>query len=285
MYQSYCAGHPEAMNLLRRVMSQHPSDWESFEQQCWVMVSRLSDLKDGGPISSLSRHRPGFLGVPMDTVNEQRRHAASTITPGSRPSSRLVKEVDHAPDKNQSRLIFMDYLIKPVQRICKYPLLLEQLKPRASLAGSDDIMFAIENAIQIMRNVAASVDEARRRREAITKSSLIISRFVLPPPSPSFTPSPLAALQSPLHNLTPSFLSSLGPCLLAGSLDVMYYSPRCSFGDLSSITAKYLGAFLYPGGYLILAKIHKGKRYEPRHWFSLTDFEVTGVEGDEGSFY
>lgn len=271
-------------------MSQHSADWELFEQHCSAVASELNNLRDGNPALVVKRSRSSLLEVPMaKTAEQRRRRTMSTISPGSKSSARWTKKVDCTSDSRRSRLVFTDYLIKPVQRICKYPLLLERLKPVRPTFGSDEINTAVENAIQVMRNVAASVDEARHKQEALVKTSLIISRLVLPPPSSPLSP-PSSPLDSnspvgqvlPLHALTPSFLSSLGPCLLAGSLDVMCYSPRCSFGHLPSITAKYLGAFLYSGGYLILTKVHKGKKYEPRHWFSLADFEVAGVESDEG---
>jgi hypothetical protein len=264
-------------------MSQHASEWELFEQRCSVIISRPNNPENSSPVSTSSLYQPDLTD---EATQQKRRRTTSLTSPGSKSTSRSAKEGYRALDKSQSRLAFVDYLIKPVQRICKYPLLLEQLKPRSLLVGSDDVVFIIENAIQIMRSVATSVDEAHRRREAVTKSSLIISRFILPPASPLPSPAscPTAAQQPSVHALTSSFLSSLGPCLLAGSLDVLYYSPYNSMEDFSSLTAKYLGVFLYSGGYIILAKIHKGKKYEPRHWFSLADFEITGGEREEGWF-
>ncbi|KXN89580.1 hypothetical protein AN958_05447 [Leucoagaricus sp. SymC.cos] len=280
VYQTLCAGHPEAMGLIQRVISQYPSEWEVFEQRCWSTASKLDALGDGHYVFNLSRNQsPGLLDVPLSGKSDQkRRRTMSAVTLGSTPST---KESDRLVDTKQPRLVFTDYLIKPVQRICKYPLLLQQLTPKSALFESGEATLVIEDAIQVMRGVASSVDEARRKREAITKSSLIISRFVLPPPSPSLNSGSPISPTAPGHTLAPTFLSSLGPCLLAGSLDVMYYTPRQSLGQIQAITAKYLGVFLYSGGYLILAKIHKGKKYEPRHWFPLTDFEATRVEDDE----
>jgi hypothetical protein len=274
------------MSLIQRVVSQYPAEWETFEQRCWATVARLEALRDDPHIFDLSRNKNhGFLGVPQtERTDQKRRRTMSAVSSGSKSATHCTKEVDRAVDFRQPRLVFTDYLIKPVQRICKYPLLLQQLIPRSRFFVSEDARVVIEDAIQVMRDVASSVDEARRKREAITKSSLIISRFVLPPPSPSLSPSSPVSPTTPPQTLTPAFLSSLGPCLLSGSLDVMYYTPRQSFGQLQSITAKYLGVFLYSGGYLILAKIHKGKKYEPRHWFSVANFEVEAVEGDEGQF-
>jgi len=213
-----------------------------------------------------------------------RRRTIAAVTSVSKPTTQGAKEAERPADSKQPRLHLMDYLIKPVQRICKYPLLLRQLILRSPCVEFSEVTMVVKDAIQVMRDVASSVDEARRKREAITKSSLIMSRFILPPMSPSLSPSSPVSSTSSLHMLTSAFLLSLGPCLLSGSLDVMYYTPRQSFGQLQTITAKYLGIFLYSGGYLILSKVHKGKRYEPRHWFSLADFEITGADSDEGPF-
>ncbi|CAK5262969.1 unnamed protein product [Mycena citricolor] len=163
---------------------------------------------------------------------------------------------ESATKEKSRRLLFQDYLIKPVQRICRYPLLLDQLGPSKKMrrisrpsSSRPPVEVVVESAAQAMRHVASAVDEARHR-QAI---------------------------------LTPSFLSSLGTCLLAGSLDVMHYHSSKRQNSGPNINAKYLGAFLYLGGYLILVKVIKGKVYEPRHWFSLVDFEVVDLEEEDTS--
>ena len=187
-------------------------------------------------------------------------------------------------DKGFRRIAFADYLIKPIQRICKYPLLLDQLLPskvlrlQTSPEGRSDVHVVVESAAQAMRHVATSVDEARHRQDIATQSSLIFSRISLGLASTSAIPSPLVQI------LTQDFLLSLGTCVLSGSLDVMHYHPTRPLGQTSNIKAKYVGAFLYSGGYLILVKVCKGRKYVPRHWFSLIDFEVSDVEDDGGKF-
>ena len=187
-------------------------------------------------------------------------------------------------DKGVRRIAFADYLIKPIQRICKYPLLLDQLLPSKALRsqtspeGPSDVHVVVESAAQAMRHVVTLVDEARHRQDIATQSSHILSRISLGLASASALPSPLAQI------LTQDFLSSLGTCVLSGSLDVMHYHPIRPLGQTSNIKAKYLGAFLYNGGYLILVKVCKGKKYVPRHWFSLIDFEVSDVVDDGGKF-
>lgn len=72
-----------------------------------------------------------------------------------------------------SRLTLCDFLIKPVQRICRYPMLLAQLldDPEDELQ-----MNVVSRALKSMKDVAALVDEARRQKDIATKSKLIIER-------------------------------------------------------------------------------------------------------------
>lgn len=169
----------------------------------------------------------------------------------------------------------MDYLIKPVQRICKYPLLLEQLRPvqfSKDVSPKDvslDIDMVVKESIQAMKDIVAAVDEARHQKDITTKSSLITSRIMRS-----------AASGFPLC-LSSEFLSSLGNCLLAGSLTIIHQRSSDAF---TGTKPKNLGAFLYPGGYLILVRVLKGKIYEPKHWFCLADFDVQDMTTDTGKF-
>lgn len=225
------------------------------------------------------------------------------------------------------RIAMIDYLIKPVQRICRYPLLLDQLLPsktqlRLAYRKSPAIVDAaidvvVESAAQAMRHVASSVDKAKERQSIAIQSTIIHSRIcqglqaqgmLLVPFSHSYSfhsgATPMSNSSSTLHVLsqgqtqmpqqprliTPTFVSSLGPCLLSGSLDVMHYSHPLSARTLGSktkskIKAKYLGAFLYAGGYLILVKASKGRRYEPKHWFSLSGWAMMDVDDEDGIIF
>ncbi|KAG6903483.1 hypothetical protein C0995_005506 [Termitomyces sp. Mi166 len=177
-------------------------------------------------------------------------------------------------EKTTPRLAFLDYMIKPVQRICKYPLILDQLRSGKSVRSSSmsDVDVVVESAQQAMKHVASAVDEARHRQDVAMRSALIASRITLGSPS-------MSSLYPTFKALSQPFLSSLGTCLLAGSLDVIHYSGKPSG---SNVVVKYMGAFLYLGGYLILVKVSKSKVYEPRHWFSLADFDIIDVDETDG---
>ena len=189
-------------------------------------------------------------------------------------------------------------MIKPIQRICKYHLLLDQLKsrvpshphPQQWTGGSDhshfdpgadvDVTFdpaelfsagqtesLVSHACEAMREVVNSVNDDRRKHEDRWKSLLIASRTV-----------PSSSSQSPLPQLTSEFLVALGNCSMGGALDVIYQRPTTNI----MTKAKYLGAFLYEQGYLALVKVGKGKTYEPQHWFPLNDFDVLDLNDEDG---
>ncbi|KAJ6490421.1 hypothetical protein C8R47DRAFT_1124570 [Mycena vitilis] len=285
-YQTFCIGHTQALHLVHRAQQQYPIEWEAYEQHC---ASLIVNLGLDGPDS-----RPGSVRSSSD--GEDRRQQSLPPTPKNRTRTTSLTSLDgavrkvrslHSKDnsldgrKRSHRLAFLDYMIKPIQRICRYPLLLDQLRPGKKLramahpAVRPRTEVVVESATQAMRHVASAVDEARHRADVKMQSSLIASRIALALPAS-------APPNSPTQSLTTGFLSSLGTCLLAGSLDVMHYQSSKPSGNGTNINAKYLGAFLYLGGYLILVKV-KGKIYEPKHWFPLADCTILDLEEEDTS--
>ncbi|ORY23279.1 hypothetical protein BCR39DRAFT_507873 [Naematelia encephala] len=183
--------------------------------------------------------------------------------------SLLADDEAETTSTNRSRLHFRDFLITPVQRICRYPLLLAQLlnsaqlpgpageRPTFDLGDEYDVGVDIERALGAMRGAAEDADEARRVKEVEIKSATVIERL------------------EPHPALSPPFLRSLGACRLIGSLDVLYHHPTLA-PLMAPVKVKYLAAFLYRG-YLILAKVKKGKSYEAKHYFPLEVFELIDI--------
>ncbi|KAF9247353.1 hypothetical protein BU15DRAFT_84864 [Melanogaster broomeanus] len=305
-YQSFCSGHSDAVDLVRKVQQGYPAEWDAFEQRCAALAAEMhldaSLCFTRGEVSEELMDPSASLKLAFE-ARRKRRHSLSSLDPSYRPQSihqafsnvrpgapiLSASESGHS-DKDTSsrrpRLMFMDYLIKPVQRICRYPLLLDQLQETTSVLQSgtlhdsdstsgDSSREAVKVALLTMRTVASSVDEARRRQDLSAKSILIVSRI-----THGLLTSVASHSRPSQVSLSSAFLSSLGPCHLAGSLDVIHYNGS-SIARLGTVTAKYLGAFLFPGGFLVLVKVARSKVYEPKHWFNLSVFELVDSTTDD----
>lgn len=169
---------------------------------------------------------------------------------------------NHTPQPCRARLRFKDILISPIQRVCRYPLLLASLLADVQRdPPPSDVVSSVDAALAVMRNAAESADDARQRREAELKTAAVIER-----------------LES--HNgLTPQLLKQLGTCRLIGALDVLYHHSQHAPLD-RTVKVKYLAAFLYRG-YLILARVKRNK-FEVRHYLPLEVLEIIDIK--EGGF-
>ncbi|TCD67502.1 hypothetical protein EIP91_012307 [Steccherinum ochraceum] len=292
LYEFFCPKHNEAADVIRNAQDQYTSEWDAFEQRCSLLVSHafeLSTLRPSKEDAEIGDHSAS------DSLKRSRRHSTPVLSYTPPPSSFIDPIPSQGADgsfdtrkrkrsggertlpqlpSQVGRLKFMDYLIKPVQRICKYPLMLDQLKSGGDVA-------AVERACAAMRSVVALVDDASMRQAHSVKSALIVSRIApsLPVQAPR-SASPSSPVYSPVEerpsSLTAEFLTSLGACLLSGALDIVQHP---------SSRARYLGSFLYVGGYLVMVKITKGGRvYEPKYWFSLSGFELIDDETDDAAF-
>lgn len=152
MYESFCAGHSQAVDVIRKLQNQ--PEWDLFEKRCAIIVATEGDevLKSPDPVLA-------------------RRH-----------STDVVKLEDTEILPKASRLTMADFLIKPIQRICKYPLILGQLQPDSNfhamrISGKKTPEEQIEGrALDVMKRVAAKVDDARKKMEIAIKSKLIVER-------------------------------------------------------------------------------------------------------------
>ncbi|KAF8557013.1 Dbl homology domain-containing protein [Imleria badia] len=286
-YQSFCSGHSEAFDIVRKVQHRYPAEWDAFELRCAALAAEmhLQDVAEDVILSSESGNHFWDLS--------KRRHSLSSLDALSseNPKAPILSasesgHTDRDTSSRRSRLMFMDYMIKPVQRVCRYPLLFDQLQERTrpqrfsdglneSSSMPRDSQDTVKTALWTMRTVASLVDEARRQQDLIAKSVQIVSRItqgLLTSAATHNRPLQVASLTA--------FLSSLPPCYLSGSLDVIHYRGT-NMGRLGTVRAKYLGAFLFPGGFLVLVKVAKSKAYEPKHWFNLRVFELVDSNLDD----
>jgi len=298
--------------LVQRAKRVSPADWETWEKRCRKCVldnHRYHSLSAPSTSTAVqleldgnSNPSPQGSSVTRSaTTNNNRPNPFMPLRANTAPPH-LVSRHNHHSHGQTPRLEFLDHMIKPVQRICKYHLLLDQLKSRApshsqkwteggsdhshSSPGADvDVIFdhaelfsagqtesLVSHACEVMREVVNSVNDDRRKHEDRWKALLISSRIV--PSSSASSASP------PLPQLTSEFLVTLGNCSMSGALDVIYHRPTTS----TMTKAKYLGTFLYEQGFLALVKVGKGKSYEPQHWFPLKNFDVLDLNDEDCEF-
>lgn len=125
------------------------------------------------PIESASDHttflESSFLRPLDDHIPPVPPIPASALIPNEPPLS-ISQPCASKP------LAFRDLLIKPIQRVCRYPLLLAQLRLPSSVPRSK-AMAQLEIAIKATHLVATKVDRAQELREVARKSALIIERL------------------------------------------------------------------------------------------------------------
>ncbi|PWN50669.1 hypothetical protein IE53DRAFT_368711 [Violaceomyces palustris] len=257
-YQVFCSRHGEALAVIREAERRH-SDWEAFERRCAeiLKISRsamwaASRPSSGTTTPSNQSQSPSPVSyftpiLPLTPANAS--GTGSTATSASTSVHSLIRQ-------NSSRLLFRDFLIKPIQRLCLYPLVFQTLLKYTS-EGAEGYL-ELKEAVSAMRIVADEVDEAGRKRELEMMAELIVSRV------------------EPHQGITPGFLASLGDCKLAGTLDMLHHHQILD-PLVAPLRFRYFSFFLYDS-FLLVTKVRKGHTYECRQWFPLWSAKLSNVE-------
>ncbi|CAO1636265.1 unnamed protein product [Jaminaea pallidilutea] len=279
LYREYCPRHPEAMSVLKEAEKRHNGeDFLAFERMCSNVLrnrpmssrnSSTTDLKalrsgsstPGGPLSSttslstakLSQQGGAFTPLASSTPLSAENVAAFESWAAAAASS---------AQRQSGRLGFADLLIKPVQRLCLYPLIINTLlKYTSPDEASHEPLTA---AFAAMKRAADETDVAGQKRQHFLVAELAASRI------------------EPVANLNSTTVSSFGNIELSGTLDVMYHHPTLA-PLLAPLRFHFLGVFLYAQG-LLIVRVRKTERYEPIYWFPLDRTEMSSAEEHEGLF-
>ncbi|ORZ15340.1 hypothetical protein BCR42DRAFT_416897 [Absidia repens] len=143
-------------------------------------------------------------------------------------------------------LHFEDYLIKPVQRVCRYQLLLKEIlhyTPRGTAEHR-----RLDCALGMMQAVVAGIDRRKYHRDTTERTRLFIDRL---------------DSSSTDGRLDKNSMYMLGNLIMAGAIDVTYSS--LGHTTVSSSRSKYLGCFIF-STYLIM------------HWFPLRLVELEDLQ-------
>lgn len=169
MYQEYCAGHDEALAVIRNV--EFSPEWLAYERRC----SSLAAARERPSLATLlkSSQTPEFNWTSRSGADLARAVSSGDLT---------VRDGPHIRD-GPPRLMLRDLLIKPIQRICRYPLVLASLlgsqADYVKKAGEVEVGEDLESALGVMRVAAEGVDEATRRKASTHRTKLILQRMEL----------------------------------------------------------------------------------------------------------
>ncbi|KAK9764068.1 hypothetical protein K7432_008747 [Basidiobolus ranarum] len=155
-------------------------------------------------------------------------------------------------ESKTTRLPIQSYLMEPIQRICRYPLLLEKLMESTQ---KDTLAFReVLSARNLIRRIAREINEKKRQKEGREKAKILRNRLECVP------------------GLSLEFVHSLGSIVIAGALLVV----NC---QAQSQKVKYHGCVLFES-YLLIIKAKKATSYEPKHWLPLHKIDIHDFNDD-----
>ncbi|KAL8922715.1 MAG: hypothetical protein Q9208_005028 [Pyrenodesmia sp. 3 TL-2023] len=158
-------------------------------------------------------------------------------------------------------LAFEDLLIKPIQRICKYPLLFEELYSNTLETDNAESRAELSKLLGRLREVTKEVDKATSDPDTqakIQRSWRLQDLLVLPDVSTS-----------------PSSLRLLGYPILCGVLYVVWESEHEACGE-------WMLCVLFGSHLLLAAQQSNAERYDVVALVSLTDTQVEQTDDGRG---
>lgn len=183
-----------------------------------------------------------------------------------------------------TRLRFVDFLIKPVQQICRYPLLCGNLlkhAPKVEFSRNTD---RFREALDMMKSVAKQVDEAQKVRMleiATVKLALRMDvHTVRLGQSNLFYMHDLTCVLS-LQPANANLINHLEQVLLVGSAHIIHTDSNIPNASTSVVKASFFGVLLYTT-HVVLIRVKKTNVYEPKHWLPLRLFDLHKVPDGEG---
>ncbi|TPX50050.1 hypothetical protein SeLEV6574_g01124 [Synchytrium endobioticum] len=162
----------------------------------------------------------------------------------------------------QTRLGIRDYLIKPIQRICKYPTLLSELLRLTPTASPEYSLLILARVT--MQSIAAEVDTARRLIENSQRSERLIRRLVTD-----------ASLYIPRPSEVSFPGESIGIMSKGGGLWVAFRNEKDAVTEV-----KYRGVFAFPK-HLLIMKAKKASVYHLKALLRLEEYELRRVSNQD----
>ncbi|OBZ82619.1 Pleckstrin y domain-containing family G member 1 [Choanephora cucurbitarum] len=148
-----------------------------------------------------------------------------------------------------SSIVAKKFLDQPVQRICRYHLLIREIIRYTSPQTAEYDLWNV--VLSEMQDVVSEINDFKLQRDMKERTELFIKRL------------------DEDWRMSKQHLTQLGNLLIAGGIEVTYSALGQSVSK-----PRYLGCFVF-NTYIIMVRPKKVISYEPKHWFPLhlTDFE------------
>ncbi|KAI9705989.1 MAG: hypothetical protein M1836_005395 [Candelina mexicana] len=165
-------------------------------------------------------------------------------------------------DANSKKgLTFADLLIKPIQRVCKYPLLFADLYKHTPVCDCPESHAELEKVLHRLRETAREINKATddpAARVKIERTWLLQDRLIVQ--------------DQPTQNLT---LRSLGHVLLCGVLHV-------AFQTSTGVRGEYMLCVLYKSCLLLATTVPLGYTFTVEALISIADLHIEQADNGKG---
>ncbi|MCJ1280970.1 hypothetical protein MMC26_000288 [Xylographa opegraphella] len=162
---------------------------------------------------------------------------------------------------NRKGLTFGDLLIKPIQRVCKYPLLFADLFKHLPVIDCPESHAEIEKVLFRLRETAMEINKATNdeyARERIQRSWHLQDLLLFPNPI-----------------VAPFTLRSLGHAILCGVLHVAYQPKQ-------GVAGQYMLCTLFSSCLILGAPMENGQNYIILASISLADLHIEAMDNGKG---
>ncbi|KAJ2160158.1 hypothetical protein GGF46_002471 [Coemansia sp. RSA 552] len=149
-----------------------------------------------------------------------------------------------AMHSDRHRLGLRDFLIKPVQRICKYPLFLRELLKTTDERTDPVVVWELSQALARLRSVCEGVNQVQQRIDALRLRNTLLSSY------------------SDNMELPLDVVARLGDIVLSGPLHIS------SCAEKAPGAPRLLGCVLFKR-FLLILRSKRSKGLVPQFWFPL----------------
>lgn len=173
---------------------------------------------------------------------------------------------DHG-DSLKKALTIGDLLVKPIQRVCRYPLLFAELLKHTPVVDSPYAHMEVENTLIRLREATSQINQATddaRVKAALEKTWLLQDRLVFP--------------HSKLDAASKNRIRSFGHVQLCGALHICWQSKE-------GVQGQYMVTLLYKDWLCLASASRVDQIYTLQACVPLSQIKVEAVDNGRGKLH